>query len=149
MSAEAAVRVEGRRERKRRELHEHIYDQARELFRTQGFEATTVEQIAEAADIAPATFFNHFHSKQTLLAMMTSQVVTFLEVLVEEHLRDDLPMGQQLVGLASAASGLITKHHRIARDVLLELVRAESRPEETAPYLARVHDPVAEAIRKA
>ena len=40
---------------------------------SQGFEATTVEQIAAAADIAPATFFNHFQSKNALLGEMTTR----------------------------------------------------------------------------
>lgn len=65
---------EGRRERKRRELHERIYQTARRLFLERGLEATTVEQIAEAADIAQATFFNHFPSKQAVLREMASEV---------------------------------------------------------------------------
>ena len=44
---------EGRRARRRRELRERVYEVSRELFQKHGFEATTVEQIAEAADIVP------------------------------------------------------------------------------------------------
>ena len=67
----AQAPIEGRRERKKRELRSRIYQTARTLFLSQGFEATTVEQIAAAADIAPATFFNHFQSKNALLGEMT------------------------------------------------------------------------------
>ena len=38
-------------------------------------------------------------------------------------------------------------NHGVARDVVLELMRMESRPDDTAPYLARVHVPVAEMMR--
>ena len=67
--------LEGRRERRRRELRERVLEATLALVAEQGFEATTVEQIAEAADIAPATFFNHFQSKGGLLAELTGDVV--------------------------------------------------------------------------
>jgi len=51
---------EGRRDRKKRERRARIYDAARRLFLAQGVDATTVEQIAATADIAPATFSTTF-----------------------------------------------------------------------------------------
>jgi AcrR family transcriptional regulator len=144
--SDSAAQTEGRRDRKRRELRERVYERARELFSIHGFDATTVEQIAEAADIAPATFFNHFQSKHTLLEMMTGEIVTFLEALLAEHLRRERDLGAELIDLGQAAGKLIAENHRLARDVVLETVRAEKRPEQTAPYLVRVHEPVARAI---
>jgi AcrR family transcriptional regulator len=37
------------------------------LFDTNGYAATTVEQIAEAAEVSPSTFFRYFPSKESLL----------------------------------------------------------------------------------
>ena len=141
------VAPEGRRARRRRELRERVYEVCRELFQKHGFEATTVEQIAEAADIAPATFFNHFQSKRGVLALMTSEVVAYVGSLVETHLGGELPIGRQLVGLARDAGEQIAENHHIARDVVLELVRMEARPEDTSPYLARVHEPVTAVLK--
>lgn len=137
---------EGRRARRRRELRERVCEVSRELFSEQGFEATTVEQIAAAADIAPATFFNHFHSKRGVLATMTSDVVSYVGLLLDANLRSELPIGEQLVGLAADAGSQIEQNHRIARDLVLELVRTEARPDDPPPYLARVHAPVAELL---
>lgn len=143
---QGALEPEGRRARRRRELRERVCEVARELFSEQGFEATTVEQIAAAADIAPATFFNHFQSKRGVLATMTSDVVSYVGLLLDANLRSDLPIGDQLVGLAVDAGIQIEQNHRIARDVVLELVRTEARPDDPSPYLARVHEPVAEVL---
>lgn len=57
-----------RRERRRQDTRERIIAAALELIRTQGYAATSVDAIAERADVARRTLFNHFPRKQDLLA---------------------------------------------------------------------------------
>lgn len=57
----------GLRERKKRERRRRIEDAAIELFDRNGFDATTIDQIAAAADIAPRTFFSYFDSKDDVV----------------------------------------------------------------------------------
>ncbi len=64
----------GWRERQRLELRALIYETALELFRTRGFETTTVQQIVSAAGIAKGTFFNHFPSKDHVLQEWYRQI---------------------------------------------------------------------------
>jgi AcrR family transcriptional regulator len=52
------------RERKKFETRLAIQDQALRLFVTQGYHATTVDQVAEAAGVSPATFFRYFPTKE-------------------------------------------------------------------------------------
>jgi TetR/AcrR family transcriptional regulator, cholesterol catabolism regulator len=65
----------GRRERKKLEVERRIRESALRLFREKGYEATTVEEIAERADVAKGTFFNHFPRKDSLLEAIAMDVL--------------------------------------------------------------------------
>jgi AcrR family transcriptional regulator len=55
-----------RRERKKQETRRHLLEAAWQLFQEKGFEDTTVQEIAEAADVAKSTFFNYFETKEAI-----------------------------------------------------------------------------------
>ena len=63
----AAKQALGRRARRRAETRAGIVRAALQLFARQGFFATTVEQITQAADVGKGTFFNYFPSKEHVL----------------------------------------------------------------------------------
>lgn len=71
----AEPRTESRRERRKREIERRIREAALALFREQGYEATTVEQIAERADVAKGTVFNYFPRKEALLAIVAEELL--------------------------------------------------------------------------
>ncbi len=56
-----------RRQVQRDNRRTRIRDAAFELFERQGFEATTIDQIAALADVGKGTFFNYFPTKQNVL----------------------------------------------------------------------------------
>lgn len=126
---------ETRRSRRRRELHQSILATAAELFARDGFEATTVETIAAAADIAPATFFNHFPSKEDVLREVGQDVFSRFHRLVEEQLERPVATVERLRGFASRSGQLVRRAPEMTRRVLSAVLRT-SRPGEAGHELA-------------
>lgn len=81
MSGQPDLVQSGLRERKKTERRRAIEDAALDLFTRQGFDATTTEQIANAADIAQRTFFAYFPTKEDVVLADYAQR---LERIVEE-----------------------------------------------------------------
>jgi AcrR family transcriptional regulator len=57
----------GLRETKARKTRKRIFSEALRLFKLDGYEQTTMEAIAEAAEVSPSTLYRYFPSKDLIL----------------------------------------------------------------------------------
>lgn len=88
-----------RRERRRLEIRERILSTAVALFESQGYEATTVNQIAESADVAYGTFFKHFPTKLDVLRELSDRALQDLFADVEQLRKQAGSFSDRLVAL--------------------------------------------------
>lgn len=61
------VEQSGLRERKKRKTMRHIRDMAFDLFEDHGFDAVTVERIADVAEVSPSSIYRYFHTKEGIV----------------------------------------------------------------------------------
>jgi AcrR family transcriptional regulator len=113
----------GRRERKKHELRERIVDAATALITQQGLSNTTIDQIAEACDIAQATFFNHFGSKGVLLDAVVGRLTGAFNEILEGM---DTLAASRIELMFSITATLTPSEQRMVREVLVESARTWS-----------------------
>src|SRR3546814_12474845 len=81
----------GLRERKRADTHARIQAEAMRLFIERGFEATTLDDIAEAAFLSRRTLFHYFESKEEIVLSHTAEFPDAIATAVA-HRAADVPL---------------------------------------------------------
>jgi AcrR family transcriptional regulator len=98
------------RERKRARTRQALVDAATELFERKGYEATTVADIAAAAEIGTRTFFSYFPTKEDVLFPETDHRLRVAAEAIAGRAPDEEPAEVLLRALrrANAESGDMT-----------------------------------------
>jgi AcrR family transcriptional regulator len=113
----------GRRERKKLETRRRIFRSAFELFALRGFDGTTVEEIANRADVAKGTVFNYFPQKRAFLLAAHQEWMA--------QLKEDLGPPEtwtgtardQLMTVLDYLADLSIQHKDLSRMVIFESMR--------------------------
>ena len=110
----------GLRERKKAKTRAGIRKEAMRLFREHGYGETTVEQIAEAAEVSPSTFFRYFPTKEDVVLQDE------YDDLIVEAFRAQPPEMTPLQAMRAAISqviGNLSPRERAEEDERLQLSR--------------------------
>jgi AcrR family transcriptional regulator len=109
----------GLRERHKQSTRRSLEDAALRLFAERGYDATTIEAVAEAAEVSPRTFFRYFTAKDEVLDMGWQQRREQLAELV-----DAVPAGDD--DHAAAARVLVARSESFAPERERILLRARA-----------------------
>ena len=135
-----------RRERKKQETRDRILSVAREMLESRGFEATALEQIAEAADVSKGTFYNYFPNKDALLRQIAGVELETLD----RHLAGDLdPRTGPLAQIRHIMQLLVSEPSpvlRVTRRILLENLL---HPSKIPAPIAEMEQLLADLVRQA
>ncbi len=120
MNAVVELQPLGRVERKKRDKADRITRVARRLFARQGFEATTMREIAVAADIGHGTLFLYAAKKEDILVMIfQDEVVQAVDAAIATIPRR--PLLDQVLHVLGAITGHHERHRALARVFVKEL----------------------------
>lgn len=110
VEVELAAARPGLRERKKAQTYDAIMGAALDLFERNGYDATTVEDIAEAANVSPRTFFRYFDAK--------------VDVVMENKDHDDMGL-DTVLAQRPAGEGPVEAMRHVVRDVVGPLFIAD------------------------
>ena len=109
--------MSGLRERKKRATRKAIHDAGLRLFAEHGFAATTMDQIAEAADVSRATVFVYFPTKEDVVFGDAPLAIAGLEALLADAPATIPAVREWLRGLTGWIEPTLLVQRRLAREV--------------------------------
>lgn len=113
----------GLRERKKLQTRARLVEVALHLCDTQGFDATTVEQIADAADISPRTFNRYFATKEDVILAPIDDMVTAVAAALDAEPRT----GNEFQALLNAHTAVMCGNCPAASNIDLDRFEVMNR----------------------
>lgn len=117
------------RQQKKRRTFEAIVAAAAASFDSDGYDATTIETIAQAAGVSAGTVYNYFGTKSAILAAIVTRQVD--EIMCEAGENLDLTAGDPVDALMPLLGIYLDRMTDYGPDVLKELFRAGFDPAQT------------------
>ena len=119
-----------RRERKKEATKDRIFKAAFALFKRQGVEATTVDEICEKADIAKGTFFNYFPRKEAVFGYLAEDWFAQAEEESAAIVARPGRVGPQLITMFSELAAFYEEEPALAKYVLDEWMQRQHNEDD-------------------
>jgi AcrR family transcriptional regulator len=127
----------GRREQQRERMRQRLLAAALELFEAQGFGATTIDQIADRADVARQTVLNHYPAKKDFVAGWGERRRNELAAL---HEVEGEPARDGLHRVMSALAEINIREERLTRQLREQRIVPQPVPEAMLRILRRARE---------
>ena len=134
------------RARKKQQTHERICAAASALFMSQGFANTTVDAIAERADISKPTLFNYFPSKLAVLHALIDRMDAQFVRYIHDTLDAPATTKARLQTLMARSAKYIHRAPELTRLVLVEGLGAIGDLDKARARFALLHCAMAELV---
>ncbi|MEV7752600.1 TetR/AcrR family transcriptional regulator [Streptomyces griseofuscus] len=145
--AESEAQPLGRRGRNKIKIKERLYTAALELFAEQGYDQTSVDEIAERADVARGTFFNHFPRKEDLIGAWGERRRERLVSIMADAFPDRTGAADRLRRCMTVLGRIDEEEHDRTAAMLVAWVKA-GRPLREEPYVAELFAEIVEDGRR-
>jgi AcrR family transcriptional regulator len=126
-----------RREQRRQQTFERLLQAAREQFSANGFDRTTIDDIASTARVSRGTFFNYFDNKDAVLAALHQVHMDKLPGIVDDLLARDLTTAERIGSLFNDVVEAAVTLENYFRATTRELDRDLATPEKSAARTQR------------
>jgi TetR/AcrR family transcriptional regulator len=117
-----------RSERRKARTEQAILEAAEQRFLQHGFHATTVEEIADQADVSVGSIYVHFQSKEGLYLALIERALDIEERYMNDAFKPTLSLGQQLFAAGWAYLRFYRDHPGFFRILMLPHTDAQSDP---------------------
>lgn len=144
----SAARPQGLRERKKASTRAMIRATALRLFREHGYDATTVEQIADTAEVSTSTAFRYFPTKESLVIDDRDEGddLAALVAAARDRPRAEDPVRVLRAALAATTEGLSPTELQARRDRQLLVLTVPQLWAAGLPGFRRSLDTLAELV---
>jgi TetR/AcrR family transcriptional regulator, cholesterol catabolism regulator len=137
----------GRRERHKQATWNRLYESSVELFTLQGYDETTVDDIAERADVARGTFFNYFERKDDVITAWADRRRELLQLELVDAAAKGTDFASCLEHCLRKLSEINLADWKTSEVMLAAWVRA-GNPISEAPHTAKVFADIIDIGRK-
>lgn len=117
-ASDVALDELSRRERNKLRTREAILVAARRCFTRGGVTATTMDEIAERAEVARGTLFNYFASKAEVVAALMTEKADAFEAIVLHASKSDAPIAARIATVFIESAEGLAKTSRLSRTLL-------------------------------
>ena len=91
--------IQERKERERERRRQQIMVAAKRIFSEKGFSKTTMEDIAQQAELSPGTLYLYFKNKDELYASLSLRILQYLQIRLDNVLAESLTPEKQINSL--------------------------------------------------